>query len=162
LHEQGVNASEILLAEQYFMDRQLLDDRFILFEHICSEEEFFCHQGIFFVSSVKILPEFGNGNVEIEVTTLVENSGNEVNDETVCCIFVSCELDFHGPELNSPADVIVDRNFEPDGVPVGAIEHFKESVFIVLHFGKVFVHNEDVPLHDIGHMVHHQVINLNF
>jgi hypothetical protein len=24
------------------------------------------------------------------------------------------------------------------------------------------VHNEDVPLHDIGHMVHHQVINLNF
>ncbi len=113
------------------MDRQLLDDRFALFEDICSEEEFLCPQGIFFMSPVKILPEFGNGNVEIEVTTLVENSGNEVNDETVCSIFVSCELDFHGPELNSPADVIVDWNFEPDGVPVGAIEHLKESVLVV-------------------------------
>ncbi len=143
------------------MDRKFLDDGFALFQDVGSEEEFFCHQGVFFMGPVEILPEFRNGNVEIEVTALVKNAGNEVNDKTVGSVFVSCELDFHGPELDSPPDVVVNWNFEPNGVPVGAIEHLKECVLVIGHFGEVLVHNKNVALHDIGQVVHHQVININ-
>lgn len=66
------------------------------------------------MSSLKVLSEFRDGDVEIEITSLMKDSSDQVNDKTVCSILIWSKLNFHCSKLDSPANLIVDRNFKSD------------------------------------------------
>lgn len=93
------------------------------------------------MGAVEVFPQFGDGNVEVEVTALMKDTGDEVNDKAVSSILIWGQLDFHRPKLDSPADIIVNGYFESDRIPVGTIKHFKEGVLVIGHFGEVLVDN---------------------
>jgi len=65
------------------------------------------------VSSLKILPQQSDWNVKIKVLVLMQNPGNQMNEYTVSCVFVSCELHLHSPKLNQPPNIIMRGSFEP-------------------------------------------------
>ena len=63
------------------------------------------------MSPVKILFQFGNGDVEVDIVIFVKNSGDEVDEDAVGCILVSSERNFHSSKFHSPSDLIINRYF---------------------------------------------------
>lgn len=152
-HEQVINAIKTLLSEQYLVYCQFFDDWFAFVKNVGPKVKFLLSEGIFSMCPLKVLSQLWNGNVEIEISCLMEDPGDKMDEKTVGSILIRSELHFHGSELDSPADLIVDWYFESDAVPIGAIEHFEQSVLIIWHVGKVLVHNENVPFDNVGDMI---------
>lgn len=73
------------------------------------------------MGSIKVFIYLADGNVEIEIFVSMQDPYEEVDEENIRRILVSHQLDIHGPELNPPACLIVNRDFESDGVPVAPI-----------------------------------------
>jgi hypothetical protein len=140
---------------------QLFNDWLSVVEDIGSEEEFFFDQGIPFMGSLKVLSQFRDGDVEIEITGLVEDSSDQMDDKTVCGILIWSKLDFHCSELDSPANLIVNGNFKSDRVPIGSVQHLKQGEFLVGHVSEIFMHYQNVTFHDIGHMIDKKFVDLD-
>lgn len=66
------------------------------------------------MGSIEILPQLADGNVEIERITLMQDSCDEVDEETVRRILIGSQLHLHGPKLHPPTDLSVDGDFEPN------------------------------------------------
>lgn len=66
------------------------------------------------MSSCEVLSQFRDWNIKIKITLFVEDSGYEMNHETVSSIFIRSQLNFHCSKLNSPSDIIVNWNFKSD------------------------------------------------
>mgnify|MGYP007131776059 CR=1 FL=1 len=91
----------------------------------------------------------------------MQDSCDQVNYETVCCVFIRSQLHFHGSELDSPSNIIIDGDFQSYWIPVGSVKHFKKCVLFIWHVREVFVHNENVSLHDICDMIDQMFINFD-
>lgn len=104
------------------------------------------------MGSIKILPQLGDRDVKVQVSILMEDACDEVNDKTIGRVLICRQLYFHCSELHPPSDVIIDGYFQPDRVPVGSIEHFEEDVFLLRHFFELSMHNQKVSLEDVSNM----------
>ena len=93
------------------------------------------------MGSLKVDVHVAHGNVEVQFLALMQDSGEQVDQQAISCIFVGHELDFHCPELHSPPDGVIDWNFEPHGILIRPIEHLKDCVLVITHFLKVLVHD---------------------
>lgn len=62
------------------------------------------------MSPLEIFLEFGDGDIEVNVIVLVEDPCNEVDEDAIGCVLISSELNLHGPELDPPADFVIDRD----------------------------------------------------
>ena len=101
----------ITFSKKDLKDSHLLYNWLSLFIDVGSEEEFLFSDCISLMSSVKILFEFWDGDVEVNVLIFMKNSGDDVNENAVGCILISSEWYFHGSELDSPSDVIINGYF---------------------------------------------------
>lgn len=64
------------------------------------------------MGAIEVLPEFGDGNIKVEGWVSVEESSDEVDEQTVGRVLIGSQLHFHRAELHSPTNIIVHRNFE--------------------------------------------------
>ena len=102
------------------------------------------------MGSVEVLFQLGDGDVEVDVLVFMEDAGDEVDEDAIGRVLVSSELYFHGPELHPPADVIIDGYFQPDRVPVGAVQHVEQGELIVIHLFVVLVAHDVISSEDVG------------
>lgn len=105
------NSFIISFSKQNLEDRQFFNDRWAFSINIRSKIKFFLDDCIFFVCPFKVLPQFGDGNVKVNVIVFMKDSGNQVNQNGVCTILVRCKLYLHCPELYPPSDLIINRYF---------------------------------------------------
>lgn len=94
-----------------------------------------------------------HGYVQVDLLVDMQSPRKEVYQQTKRGVLISRKLDLHCPKFDPPSYFVVYGYFEPDGVPVGAIEHLKQCVVLVCHFLKLLVSQQHVPFENIGHMI---------
>lgn len=85
-----------------------------------------------------------------------------MNDETESYILICSQLNFHGSELDPPADIVVNGNFEPHRVPVSSVEHVEYRELVIRQFRKLLVCHDVISPKNIGQMEKKFVIDVDF
>lgn len=101
------------LSEEDFGHTELLNDWGAAVVDVGPEEEALGSDGVPLVGAAEVLPEFGDGDVEVEGGVCVEEAGDEVDEETVGRVLVGSQLHLHRAELHAPTDVIVQGYLQP-------------------------------------------------
>jgi hypothetical protein len=109
---------------------------------------------------VEVLPQPRNGNIEIEIIVFVQDAGYKMDEETVGGVLVGSELHFHSPKLYSPADVVIDRNLQTNGIPISFIEHLENHDILRTHFFKFFRDDQNISFEDVCNVKCHFLIKL--
>jgi hypothetical protein len=83
-----------------------------------------------------------------------------MDEETVGRVLIGSELHFHSPELYSPTDVVIDRNLQANGIPIGSVEHFEDNKILGTHFFEFLVDDENISFEDVGNVKRHFLVEL--
>ncbi len=73
------------------MNRKLLYFGFSLLCYVDSPEELALNEGIVLMSSIKVLVDLTDWNVEVEVICVLHGFDNQVDDQREGCVLVDCE-----------------------------------------------------------------------
>ena len=74
--------SEVIFSKQYFKNSQLVNDRLSRAVNIGPKVKFLFPERIFFECPIEVFSQLCTGNVQIEISILVQDSGEEVTEET--------------------------------------------------------------------------------
>ena len=90
-------------------------------------------------------------NIEVQIKG-EDCTRNEHHEDGESCILEVCNLDFHGSELDAPADVVSRwRRLEADMLPICGLEVFEVVGFGKIQLFKVFGEYDDwVPDEEMG------------
>ena len=155
------NSFVFSFSEENFKNGHFFYHWFSFRVNVGSEEKLLFSYCISLMSSIEVLLEFGDRNVEIDVLIFMKNSGDDVNENAVSRILVSSQGNFHGSELNSPPDVIINGYFKSDRVPVGSIEHIEKCELVVIHLLVILVAHYVISSEDICQMEDQLLIKIN-
>lgn len=82
------DAFVVTFSEKDFCNGEFFDDRIWISIDVGAEVELLGANGVSEVCPVEVLPDLGDGNVEVEIVVFVEYSGDEVDEDAVGCIFI--------------------------------------------------------------------------
>lgn len=105
---------KVSFSEQNFQDGEFLYDRFPVAIDVGPEVKLFLDNCVLFVGSLEVFSELGDWDIQIYIVVFMQDSGDQVNKNAIGTVLIRCQLNLHCPELHSPADVVVNRNLEPD------------------------------------------------
>ena len=149
----------VLQAEQYLVKGHFLHDGGTFIKNVDPEPKLHCSNCIPSMGSLEIFTNLTNRDIKVQVFMGMEGSGEQMNEQAVGRIFLRHQLNLHRPKLNSPANCIVDGDFQPYRIPIGTIKHLEYGVFIIAHCLGLLMYDEDIPVEDICDMLYEIIVN---
>lgn len=108
-------------------------------EGVFAEVEFLVQDGVASMGCLHVLGRALDGNVEIEIETQ-NGPGDQHDEDAEGCVFEIRDLDLHGAELDSPANIVLPRWrwLESHVLPVGGLEVLKVIYFVQVELFQIF------------------------
>ena len=159
--DKSEESREVFTPKKNFLDAELLDNWLPFSDNICAEEKLFFPHCIHFMRSLEVFLNCTHRHVQVQFHGTMKSPDEKVNQKAICSILISHKLYFHGSELDSPPDFIIWGDFQPNWVPVGSIEHLKQSILFIAHGFEFIMHDQDVPLKNVRDVRYHSFIDFD-
>jgi len=103
------------------------------FMNIHPKIKFLLHNCINRMSSCEVLPQFTYRYIKIKILILMKYSCHEMNKKTIRSILIRSQLYLHRSKLYPPTNLIINRYFESNRIPISTIKHLKHIIFLLTH-----------------------------